>query len=112
MGAVLMQKGQPLGYASRALTDAEKNYAQIEKELLSIVFGMEHFHQLTCGRKVYVESDHKPLEMIFTKALHKAPKCLQRMLLRLQTNDIEIKYKKGREMYIADTLSRAYLNYK
>ena len=77
MGSVLMQKGQLVAYASRALTDAEKNYAQIEKELLAVVFGMEHFRQFMYGRKVYVESDHKPLEMIFTKALHKAPKCLQ-----------------------------------
>ena len=42
-------------------------------------------------------------------ALHKPPKRLKRMLLRLQIYDIEIKYKKGKEMYIADTLSHAYL---
>jgi hypothetical protein len=40
--------------ASRALTKTEQNYAQIEKELLAVVFGMEKFHQYTYGRKTYV----------------------------------------------------------
>lgn len=110
LGAVLMQEGQPVGYASRALTDTEKSYAQIEKELLAVVFGVEHFHQFTYGRKVYVESDHKPLETIYMKPLHKAPKRLQRMLLRLQHYDLQLQYKKGSEMYLSDTLSRAYLD--
>ena len=43
LGEALMQKGQPVAYTSRALTETEKNYAQIEKELLSIVFGVENF---------------------------------------------------------------------
>ena len=62
--ATLMQNGQPVAYASRSLTKTERNYAQIEKELLAIVFGTEKFNQYTYGRKVIVESDHKPLESI------------------------------------------------
>ena len=109
LGAALMQRGQPVMFASRALTDTERNYAQIEKELLAIVFGMERFHQFTYGRKVVVESDHKPLEVIHKKPLVSAPKRLQRMLLRLQKYDINIQYKIGKHMYLADTLSRAHL---
>ena len=44
-GAVLTQNGQPLAFASRALSDTKTRYAQIEKELLSVVFGLEKFHQ-------------------------------------------------------------------
>lgn len=62
LGAALMQKGQPIAYASRALTETEKGYAQIEKELLAVLFGTERFHQFTYGRPVEVQSDHKPLE--------------------------------------------------
>ena len=65
----LIQEGKPVAFASRALTHAEKQYAQIEKELLAIVDGTERFHQYTYGRPVTVESDHKPLEVIHQKPL-------------------------------------------
>nr|XP_022296799.1 uncharacterized protein K02A2.6-like [Crassostrea virginica] len=109
LGACLIQEGHPIMYASRSLTETECNYAQIEKELLAVVFGLERFENYTYGRHVEVESDHKPLEIIHRKNLHSAPKRLQRMLLRLQKFDYHVNYKKGTEMYFADTLSRAYL---
>ena len=80
LGAALLQDGRPLAYASRALTAAEKNYTQIKKELLAIVFSTERFHQYTYGRSLIVESDHKPLETILAKPLGSAPKRLQRMI--------------------------------
>ena len=90
-------------YASRALTATERNYAQIEKELLAIVFACEKFDQCVYGReKVHVQSDHKPLEFVFRKPLVAAPKRLQRMLLRFQRS---LGVTRGSEMYIADTLS-------
>ena len=112
LGACLLQEGQPVCYASRALTPTEENYAQIEKELLAVVFGMEKFESYTYGRKILTESDHKPLEIICKKSLMNAPKRLQSMLLHLQKFDFEIVYKAGSEMYMADTLSRAYIEKK
>ena len=61
LGATLLQRGQPVVYASRASTPTEQHYAQIENELLAVVFGMERFNQYKNGRMVFVESDHKPL---------------------------------------------------
>ena len=58
---------------------------------------------------MHVQSDHKPLEAIFVKPLTAAPKRLQGMLLRLQKFNLKVRYKKGTEMFIADTLSRAPL---
>ena len=107
LGAVLLQEGQPIAYASRSLTDTECRYAQIEKELLAVVFGLEKFNQYVYGKCVDVESDHKPLEAISKKSLCHAPPRLQRMLLRLQRYDFTLRYKPGKEMVIADTLSRA-----
>ena len=61
LGAALMQHGQPVAYASRALTSAETRYAQIEKELLAIVFAFVRFEAYIYGRDVvHVETDHKP----------------------------------------------------
>ena len=109
LGATMMQEGKPIAFASRALTDTETRYAQIEKELLAIVYSLEKFYQYTYGRFVTVRSDHKPLEAIMKKPLMRASKRLQGMMLRLQKFDIEVRYQKGKEMYIADTLSRAFL---
>ena len=110
LGASLMQQGQPVAYVSRALTDTEtRYYARIEKELLAIVFGVTKFHHYAYGRHVTIESDHKPLEVIVQKPIHSAPKRLQRMLVQLQGYDLTVTYKRGKEMFVADTLSRAYL---
>lgn len=111
LGATIMQEGKPLAYASRALTPTEQRYAQIEKEALAIVFALERFHQYTFGHKIRVESDHKPLETIVKKPLHRAPRRLQGMLMRMLNYNIEIIWKKGTEMHLADMLSRAYLPY-
>ena len=92
------------------MTPAETRYAQIEKELLAIVFAVERFEPYVYGRdKVTVESDHKPLQFIFQKPLHDVPKRLQRMFLRLQKYSLHVLYNKGTERYLADTLRRAYL---
>ena len=110
LGAVLLQNDRPIAYSSRALNKTEQNYAQIEKELLAIVFSVEKWHQYTFGRPVKIQSDHKPLEAIFQKPLSSAPRRLQGMMLRIQGYDLHIVYKKGKEMTLADTLSRAYIN--
>ena len=112
LGTCLMQNGHPIAYASRALTPTEFHYAQIEKELLSVVFGVKKFSEFLYGRHFVVETDHKPLESIVRKSLLRSPKGLQRMLLRLHKYDLEVVYKRGVEMYMADMLSRAYLKNK
>ncbi|CAG9088221.1 unnamed protein product [Plutella xylostella] len=110
LGAVLLQGGRPVEFASLTLTDTQSRYAQIEKELLAIVFALERFHQYVFGRgDVTVETDHKPLEALFDKPLDAVPTRLQRMMLRIQGYSFKVTYKPGKYMYIADTLSRAAL---
>jgi hypothetical protein len=109
LGSCLLQEGRPIAYASRALTDAETRYAQIEKELLAIVFACEKFSQYIYGRETLVHSDHKPLESIFRKSISTTTPRLQRMLLRLLKYQLHIEYVPGKNMHVADTLSRAYL---
>lgn len=109
LGFALLQNGQPITYASRALTPAETRYSQIEKELLAQVFGLERNHQYVYGRKIRLWTDHKPLISINNKPLASCPKRLQCLLLRLKQYDVQLLYKPGKEMFLADTLSRAYL---
>ena len=73
LGACLLQDGQPIAYASKSLTDTETRYANIERELLAIVFACQWFNTYVLGRPFTVESDHKPLEMIHQKSLASAP---------------------------------------
>lgn len=110
LGAVLMQQGRPMKYASRALTSSERNWAQMEKEALSVLFGVQRFHQYTYGRQVTVENDHKPLESILRKPLSNAPKRLHDIMMKLNRYGIVLKFLKGKEVVIADTLRRAYIN--
>lgn len=110
LGATLLQQGQPVAFASRALTAAEQSYAQIEKECMAIPFACERFNQHLDGREtITVKMDHKPMVPIFTKSIFKAPKRFQRMILRLQKYNLKVQYCPGSWMYIADMLSRAYL---
>ena len=84
LGTAVMQEGKPVPYASRTLIEAEKRYAQIEKEMLAVAFGLEEFHHYPFGRQVHVMTDHKALMAITKKPLSNAPKRLQNLLLRAQ----------------------------
>lgn len=106
LGAAILQENQPVAYSSRSLTKAELNYPQIEKEALAIRFACLKFHEYIYGKKLTVETDHKPLESIFKKPISSAPPRLQRILLDIAPYSPNVVYIKGETMYIADTLSR------
>jgi hypothetical protein len=110
LGCSLWQKGRPIAYASKSLTASEKLYANIERELLAIVFGCKRFHQLTYGRHVTVHSDHKPISSIIKKPLSAAPPRLQRLLLSLQKYDITVEHVRGKDIPVSDYLSRHSVN--
>ena len=59
LGACLLEDGQPIAYASKSLTDSETRYANIERELLAIVFACQWFNTYVLGRPFTVESNHK-----------------------------------------------------
>ena len=65
LGASLLQEGQPVPFASRALPPTESRYAHIEKELLSVVFACERFDKYLYGRDVVHVKTDQPLEAIF-----------------------------------------------
>lgn len=109
VGACLLQNKLPCAYASKALTETQTRWAQIEKELYAIFFGCDRFYEYVYGKKFIVETDHKPLLGIFKKPLASCPARLQRMLIQLKKYDFEIVYKPGKELFVADTLSRAYI---
>ncbi|UYV75691.1 K02A2.6-like [Cordylochernes scorpioides] len=113
VGAVLSHviEGQekPIMFASRTLSGAERNYSQIEREALAIIYGVTKFHQFIYGRQFTLITDHKPLVSIL------GPRAgiptfstsrLQRWGLTLAAYTYEIKFRITQDHGNADLLSR------
>ena len=114
LGAVLshvFENGEerPIAFMSRTLTPAEKNYSQLEKEGLAIIFGVKKFHKYLFGRHFTIESDHKPLSYLFNESRGISPMAssrIQRWALTLSAYHYTIRYKAGATLSNADALSR------
>ena len=90
LGTACLQEGRPVAYASRALSQTEQRYSQIEKEMLAVVFACKKFHDYIYGKHVIIETDHQPLVTIMKKGIDKAPKRLQDMIMVLRKYDFEL----------------------
>lgn len=118
VGAVIshvMEDGseRPIAYASRTLSPSERNYAQVEKEALSLVFGVKKFHAYLYGRKFTLVTDHKPLTTILgpkNKVPPLAAARLQRWALVLSAYSYEIEFRPTAAHGNADGLSRLPLH--
>ena len=98
LGAALCQDNKPVAFASKALTEIEHCYANIECEMLAAVFRTEWFRTFAYGRPSTIKSDHKPLESITKKSLGDTSAWLQCMLLCLQGYDYVLCYHPEKEM--------------
>lgn len=114
IGAVIMHKFndesvKTVWHASRSLSPAERNYSQIEKEALALVFAVKKFHKMIYGRPFALHTDHKPLLAIFGAKrgipAHSANR-LQRWALILMAYDFKIQYISTNSFGYADVLSR------
>ena len=103
LGAVLMQNGKVIAYASRQLKDHEKNYPTHDLELAAVVFALKIWRHYLYGTKCEVYTDHQNLKYIFTQ---KELNMRQRRWLELVKDyDIDIRYHPGKANKVADALS-------
>ena len=113
VGAVLSHKlgedERPIAFASRSMASAEKNYSQIDKETLAIVFGVKHFHQYLFGLPFTIKLDHKPLQYLFGEKKGipvMASARVQRWALTLSAYNYKVQYVPGKDHANADVFSR------
>nr|VZH98615.1 unnamed protein product [Spirometra erinaceieuropaei] len=114
LGGVLLQKDadgrvQPIMHAARSLTKAERNYSQIEKEALAIIFAVQRFHLFIYGRPFTLHTDHQPLKFLWG-ANRGVPQNIARRIQRwstiLQNYAFQIQYVSTQKFGVPDALSR------
>ena len=114
IGAVLFHRfpdgsERPIANVSKTLTSAERNYSQIHKEALAIIFGLRKFYQFIYGQKFILVTDHKPLTALFSQSKGTpllAANRLARWALWLNQFNYTIEYRKTADHGNADALSR------
>ena len=115
IGCVLLQRKSdstqwlPVQFASRTLNSAEKNYSQLEKEALSIIYGVEKFKHFLLGSPFIIKNDHKPLKTLFAKDKPIPSTCSSRVLrwaLKLSQFDYQLNFSCGKDNVQSDFLSR------
>ncbi|KAK7099318.1 hypothetical protein V1264_003469 [Littorina saxatilis] len=106
LGAILTQEGKIICYASRALTPTEQRYSQTDREMLAVVYGVEHFHLYLYGSSFTVVTDHKPLLGIVNSQKPTTAR-IERWRLRLMPYEMSLTYAPGRDdLNPADYISR------
>ena len=106
LGCVLLQRGKPILFASRTTTKAERNYSQLEREFLSVVFALHRFRLYLIGTVCTVQTDHRPILGIIGKSIDLLSARLRRWVIAIQQFDFKIEHIAGKNNFLADVLSR------
>ena len=115
IAAVLFQRSNstepwsPVQFASRSLNDAERNYSNIEREALSVVFGCEKFKKFLLGARFTIRNDQQPLRKLFGLKSGVPTTCsarIQRWALKLSQFHYDFEYSRGKDNVHSDCLSR------
>ena len=107
LGAVILQDTRSVMFASRALTGVEKNYQNLERECLAMIWGMEKFHYFLYGKKFTLKTDQKPLVSIYKKHMVEISPRIQRLIVRsFPYQPFDIQYRRGKEIPLANALIR------
>ena len=105
LGACLLQDSKPVYFASKALTDAQKDYVVIELEALAVAWAIEKFHHFCYASHILLETDQKSLEAILSNSLNQASPRVQRILIRTFAYNFTVKYISGSTNQFQDCLS-------
>ena len=104
IGAVLMQKGQPIAYLSKALAQHHKHLSIYEKEFLALIMAVDKWRQYLQHQQFVIRTDHKSLTYLTEQNLHSNMQ--RRAMQRLMGLQFQVVYRQGKENVAADALSR------
>lgn len=111
LGAALIQKidgeSKIVAYFSKKLTSTQRRYASVEKECLGVLLAIEHFRHFVEGTRFKVITDARSLLWLFTIGIESGNSKLLRWALKIQSYDVELEYRKGKQNITADCLSRS-----
>lgn len=109
VGAVLQQfcnqEWQPLAFFSKKLSTSQKKYSTFDRELLAIYLAVKHFRHFVEGREFHIFTDHKPITFALQSKTERVP-MQTRYFDYISQFTTDIRYVKGSENVVADTLSR------
>ena len=104
ISAVLMQKGQPIAFLSKALGAAHKHMSIYEKEFLALIMAVERWRQYLQRNEFVIRTDHKSLAYLTEQNLHSDIQ--RKAMTRLMGLQFRVVYRKGKDNLAADALSR------
>ncbi|GJS03981.1 ty3-gypsy retrotransposon protein [Tanacetum coccineum] len=110
IGAVLLQKRQPLDYFSRKLGPRMRIAVTYQKELFVIVEAVYKWHQYLVGRRFTIHTDHRSIKELMQQVIQTPLQ--QKHVRKLMGFDFVIEYKPGSENFVADALSRVFEKYE
>ena len=96
----------PIKFVSKSLMGVKHRYSNIKYEALGILHELDKFHHYYFSREVLIIMDHKPLVSMFTNDVATLSQCIQNILLKIHQYRVQIIYKPGPEIFIADWLLR------
>ena len=106
LGAVILQCGNPIYFASRALSNAKKKYQNLEREILGTIWGLEWFYYFLYGKPFILETDQKSLVSIYRKHMVNISPWIQKLIFRrFLYQPFDVQYVPDREIPLADALS-------
>lgn len=100
----------PIAFYSKSLSPTEVKYSTFERELLATYSAVKHFRHFLEGRQFFILTDHKPLAYAIAShsAVHSPREIRQLAFISEFTTDI--RFIKGQENIVADTLSRLHID--
>lgn len=104
IGAVLMQKGKPVAYLSKALGEKHKGLSIYEKEFLALIMAVEKWRHYLERNEFIILTDHKSLTYLKEQNLHSEMQ--RKAMTRLMGLHFKIIYRQGKDNAAADALSR------